>query len=210
MITSRVLFCTLLAAGTVGTATAADAASSPAATSPAGSSRAAASPTAPRAAFSITSSAFRPGGMIPKVHLCTSDGSGDPAQKNESPPFTWTGGPAEAKSYAIIMRDLDNNALLHWIIYDIPATVGSLPQNVEHVYQPTVPAGSRQIYYRGSASLFGYQGPCSPSSINTYEFTVYALNKATLSELNQNSSIRTAAQAIMKASIGSTAVSGES
>ncbi|MBT2210964.1 MULTISPECIES: YbhB/YbcL family Raf kinase inhibitor-like protein [Actinomadura] len=205
MITSRVLFCALLAAGTACTATAADAASAPAAPT-----RAASSPAASKAAFSITSSAFRPGGTIPKVHLCTSDGSGDPGQKNESPPFAWTGGPAEAKSYAIIMRDLDNNALLHWIIYDIPATVGSLPQNVEHVYQPTVPAGSRQVYYRGSASLFGYQGPCSPSSVNTYEFTVYALNKATLSELSSNSSIRTAAQAIMRASIGSTAVSGES
>lgn len=56
-------------------------------------------PAAPkRAAFSITSGAFQPGGTIPKVHECTSSGDNDPQKKNESPPFAWSGGPAEAKS----------------------------------------------------------------------------------------------------------------
>ncbi|WP_207936048.1 YbhB/YbcL family Raf kinase inhibitor-like protein [Actinomadura sp. KC216] len=162
------------------------------------------------AALAITSTAFTNGGRIPIVHECTSSGDNDPRKKNESPPLAWTGGPAETQSYAIIMRDVDNRNLLHWIIYDIPATVAELPQNVEHVYKPTVPAGSRQIYYRGSASLFGYQGPCSPSSVNTYTFTVYALNRATLTELNENSTIQTAANSITRASLGSAVISGES
>ncbi|MFC4055333.1 YbhB/YbcL family Raf kinase inhibitor-like protein [Actinomadura syzygii] len=205
MIIKRTVSSVLLVVCAAGTSVAA-AAPSTAAPDPA-----APAPAAPkRAAFTITSSAFQPGGMIPKVHECTSSGDNDPQKKNESPPFAWSGGPAEAKSYAIIMRDLDNNALLHWIIYDIPPDAAALPQNVEHVYQPAVPKGSRQVYYRGSASLFGYQGPCSPSSVNTYEFTLYALNRATLTELNDKSTVRAAADVIAKATIATTKVSGES
>nr|WP_245193035.1 YbhB/YbcL family Raf kinase inhibitor-like protein [Amycolatopsis alba] len=161
-------------------------------------------------AFALSSTAFANGGLIPKVHECTSGGGNDPAKKNESPPLAWSGAPAAAKSYAIVMRDLDNNNLIHWVIYDIPAATASLPQNVQHVYQPPVPAGSRQVYYRGSASLFGYQGPCSPSTVNTYEFVVHALNRASLTNLNSNSSTQTAARAITAASIGSAKISGES
>ncbi|MFC6879013.1 MULTISPECIES: YbhB/YbcL family Raf kinase inhibitor-like protein [Actinomadura] len=169
----------------------------------------AAAASGPRAAFTLTSSAFTEGGTIPKVHECTSGGN-DPRQKNESPPLAWAGAPAAAKSYAIVMRDLDNANLIHWVIYDIPPAATSLPQNVEHAYMPSVPAGARQVYYRGSASLYGYQGPCSPRTVNTYEFTVHALNKAKLTELNNSSSTQTAARAIANASVASTKLSGES
>ncbi|MFI6395054.1 YbhB/YbcL family Raf kinase inhibitor-like protein [Nonomuraea sp. NPDC050547] len=160
-------------------------------------------------AFTLTSSAFSPGGVIPKVHECTSGGS-DPRQRNESPPLSWAGAPAAARSHAIVMRDLDNNNLIHWVIYDIPVSVTSLPQNVDHAYRPSIPSGSRQVYYRGSASLFGYQGPCSPRTVNTYEFVVHALNRATLSELTSGSSTQTAARIIANASLGSARLSGES
>ncbi|GAA3884697.1 hypothetical protein GCM10022243_56890 [Saccharothrix violaceirubra] len=169
-----------------------------------------ASATPTRNAFTLSSTAFADGGTIPKVHECTSGGGNDPAKKNESPPLAWSGAPAGAKSYALIMRDIDNANLIHWVIYDIPVSATSLPQNVQHVYQPPVPAGSRQIYYRGSASLYGYQGPCSPSTVNTYDFVVHALNKASLTNLNNNSSTQTAARAITAASIGSARITGES
>ncbi|MEV0582767.1 YbhB/YbcL family Raf kinase inhibitor-like protein [Nonomuraea sp. NPDC050310] len=164
----------------------------------------------PSAAFTVTSSAFAPGGLIPKVHECTSSGTNDPRQKNESVPLSWSGAPTGARSYAVIMRDLDNSQLIHWVIYDIPAGVTSLPQNVDHTYRPSVPAGARQVYYRGSASLYGYQGPCSPRRVNTYEFTVHALNRATLSELTSSSSTSTAARVITAATLGTARVSGES
>ncbi|MEV0679254.1 YbhB/YbcL family Raf kinase inhibitor-like protein [Actinosynnema sp. NPDC050436] len=177
--------------------------------SPAAASAAAPAPT-DEAAFTLSSTAFANGGVMPKVHECTSGGGNDPAKKNESPPLAWSGAPAAAQSYAIVMRDLDNANLIHWVIYDIPVSATSLPQNVQHVYQPPVPAGSRQVYYRGSASLYGYQGPCSPSTVNTYEFVVHALNRASLTNLNSNSSTQTAARAITSASIGSARITGES
>ncbi|NUR84129.1 MAG: YbhB/YbcL family Raf kinase inhibitor-like protein [Nonomuraea sp.] len=173
------------------------------------SSIAAASP-ARSAAFVLTSSAFTQGGLIPKVHECTSSGTNDPRQRNESPPLSWSGAPAAAQSYAIVMRDLSNRNLIHWVIYDIPANVTALPQNVDHAYLPSVPAGARQVYYRGSASLYGYQGPCSPWSVNTYQFVVHALDRAVLSELSSGSSTTTAAAVISAASVGSAALSGRS
>ncbi|GAA2634830.1 YbhB/YbcL family Raf kinase inhibitor-like protein [Actinomadura fulvescens] len=169
-----------------------------------------AAPSFAQSAYTLTSTAFAEGGVIPKVHECTSSGTGDPSQRNESPPLAWAGAPATAQSYAIVMRDLDNANLIHWVIYDIPANVSSLPQNVQHVYMPPVPAGARQVYYRGSASLFGYQGPCSPRTVNTYQFTVHALSRAKLSELNSSSSTQTAARVISNASLGSARLSGES
>ncbi|MFC3983782.1 MULTISPECIES: YbhB/YbcL family Raf kinase inhibitor-like protein [Streptosporangium] len=165
--------------------------------------------TAGHAAFALTSAAFTEGGTIPKVHECTSGGN-DPRQHNESPPLTWAGAPTAARSYALVMRDLDNNNLIHWVIYDIPVSVTSLPQNVDHAYRPTVPSGARQVYYRGSASLYGYQGPCSPRTVNTYEFVVYALNRASLTELTTSSSTQTAARVIANASLGSARLTGES
>ncbi|MEV0439815.1 YbhB/YbcL family Raf kinase inhibitor-like protein [Streptomyces spectabilis] len=167
-------------------------------------------PSAPRSAFALSSTAFTDGGVIPKVHECTSGGGSDPAKRNESPPLTWSGAPAAAKSYAIVMRDLDNANLIHWVIYDIPPSTTSLPQNVDHTYRPSVPAGARQVYYRGSASLYGYQGPCSPSTVNTYEFVVHALDQASLTNLNSSSSTRTAAREIAAATIGSARITGES
>ncbi|WP_308283995.1 YbhB/YbcL family Raf kinase inhibitor-like protein [Streptomyces buecherae] len=193
MKSARIALCALLVTGAVGL-------------SPATAS----STSAPHGAFTLTSAAFADGGVIPKVHECTSGGGSDPGKRNESPPLTWSGAPTAAKSYAIVMRDVDNSNLIHWVIYDIPASTTTLPQNVDHAYRPSTPAGARQVYYRGSASLYGYQGPCSPSTVNTYDFVVHALDQASLTSLNANSSTRTAAREIAAASIGSARITGES
>ncbi|MFH8797225.1 YbhB/YbcL family Raf kinase inhibitor-like protein [Streptomyces sp. NPDC017941] len=197
MRSAKVALCALLVTGAVGL-------------SPTTASSTASAPSTPWNAFALSSPAFVDGGVIPKVHECTSGGGNDPAKRNESPPLTWAGAPTAAKSYAIVMRDLDNSHLIHWVIYDIPASTTALPQNVDHTYRPSTPAGARQVYYRGSASLYGYQGPCSPSTVNTYEFVVHALNQTSLTRLNSNSSTQTAAREIVAASIGSARISGES
>ncbi|SFP62768.1 YbhB/YbcL family Raf kinase inhibitor-like protein [Amycolatopsis rubida] len=168
---------------------------------------AAASANPGRAAFALSSAAFADGGMIPKVHDCASSGDGDPGKKNESPPLAWSGAPEQAKSYAIVLHDLDNG-IIHWVVYDIPANIAGLPQNIDHVYQPTVPAGSRQAYYRGSANFFGYQGPCTTN--HTYEWAVHALNKESLTELGSASSTQAAEAAIDAATIATASLRGSS
>ena len=154
--------------------------------------------------LALTSSAFTQGAMIPQRHLCSSGGG-----QNISPALTWTAGPAATQSYAVIMRDLDYmNGFLHWVIWDIPASALALPENVDHTYQPAAPAGAKQAPFNGSVT--GYYGPCSPSSVNTYEFTVYALPNATLPGLTQQSTKEQASSAIVGAALASAKLSGES
>lgn len=155
-------------------------------------------------AFELTSSVLMEGGTIPEEHECTSGGG-----QNVSPPLSWTAGPAGTMSYAIVMRDLDfMSGFIHWVIWDIPSDVTSLPAGVEGVYQPSVPAGAKQAPF--NAGTIGYFGPCSPNSVNTYEFTVYAVGTATIPGLDDQSTKQEAEAAIVGAAIGSATLSGES
>jgi hypothetical protein len=156
------------------------------------------------AEFSLTSSAFSEGESIPQRHACTSGGG-----ENISPPLAWTAGPAGTQSYAVIMRDRDfQNGFLHWVIWDIPAGEHALPENVEAGFEPSAPAGAKQApFVDGTVAYFG---PCSPNTVNTYEFTVHALPTATLAGLDATSTMQQAATAIEAASLASAALAGES
>jgi Raf kinase inhibitor-like YbhB/YbcL family protein len=78
----------------------------------------------------------------------------------------------------------------HWVIWNIPANVTSLPEDIEHVAMPSMPAGSTQSLvdldgFQGS----GYLGPC-PQAVNStqsYVFTLYALDVATVPNLTATS-----------------------
>jgi Raf kinase inhibitor-like YbhB/YbcL family protein len=156
------------------------------------------------AAFELTSTAYTEGGAIPEKYECQTGGG-----ENVSPPLAWTAGPSGTQSYAIVMRDLDfQNGFLHWVMWDIPAATLSLPEDVEQVYEPATPAGAKQAPFNGNQ--IGYFGPCSPSSTNTYEITVYAIPDASLTTLDQNSTKQEAADAITAAATASAKLAGES
>jgi Raf kinase inhibitor-like YbhB/YbcL family protein len=151
----------------------------------------------------LTSSAYMEGQKIPTVHECS------PAGQNQSMPLAWTPGPQGTQSYAIVMRDLDfQMGFIHWVIWDIPANVMSLPQDVQHAYQPSIPAGAKQAPFNGQVT--GYYGPCSPNSVNTYELTLYAIPTATIAGLTQMTSKAQAATAIVNAATATAKLSGES
>jgi Raf kinase inhibitor-like YbhB/YbcL family protein len=159
------------------------------------------------ATFTLTSTAFAEGGMVPLRYECGPPLSKGPGE-NVSPPLAWTGGPT-AGSYAIVMRDRDFMNLVHWVIYDIPAATHDLPEDVNAVYMPLVPDGARQAELQGSG-YFGYFGPCSPSSVNTYEWTVHAIADPMLGGVTRDSTEDEIADAVEAASIGSASLSGES
>jgi len=154
-------------------------------------------------ALALTSTAFAEGEMIPEKHGCP----GVPGGQNVSPPLAWTGGPSDAQSYAIVMRDIDFAGFLHWVIFDIPKGK-SLPEGVEAVFEPANVAGAKQSRFASGAP--GYFGPCSPTTVNTYQFTVHALPDATLPGMTDQSTNQEAATAIEAASLASAALPGES
>jgi Raf kinase inhibitor-like YbhB/YbcL family protein len=93
-----------------------------------------------------------------------------------SPPFAWTPGPSATLSYALVMYD-PSPKFTHWVVWDIPPSALALPAALGSSATLTMPAGAKQA----AGSGMGYLGPCPPMSMtHTYEFTLYALDVATL------------------------------
>ena len=117
--------------------------------------------------FQIKSSAFENGKPIPIKYT----GQG----KDVSPPLEWSNPPAGTKSFAIINDDPDApvGTWVHWVIYDIPANVTKLPENVPA--KETLPDGSKQGL--NDWGRVGYGGPMPPpGNPHRYFFKIYALD----------------------------------
>jgi Raf kinase inhibitor-like YbhB/YbcL family protein len=117
-------------------------------------------------AMEITSTAFANEGMIPRRFTC--DG------EDISPPLSWKGMPGGTKSLALIADDPDapRKTWVHWVVYNLPASSGGLPENVPP--EKTLADGGRQ----GTSDFgrIGYGGPCPPSGTHRYFFKLYALD----------------------------------
>ncbi len=145
------------------------AAPAPAAAPPAGRGGGAARPRAIRV-MSLTSSAFADGGSIPARHAQTG--------RDVSPPLAWSGVPDSTQSLVLIVHDADaaigdgNDDLLHWMVWNIPASLTSLAEGVPQGAQAS--NGMRQISGTGPY----YRGPAAPSTgpAHHYVFELYALD----------------------------------
>lgn len=118
----------------------------------------------------IRSSAFSPHGRIPARHT----GQGE----DVSPPLEWTDAPEDARSFAVICHDPDaplckagSYGFVHWVLYNIPASVTSLAEN------------GGAAYTRGRTDFDGtsYGGPIPPASHGPhhYYFWLLALDRET-------------------------------
>jgi Raf kinase inhibitor-like YbhB/YbcL family protein len=119
----------------------------------------------------IESTAFAGGGAIPKLYTC--DG------KDVSPPLTWSGVPVTARSLALICDDPDapRGIWTHWVIFDLPASVGGLGEGVPAHERVTVTeGGGSAIQGKNDFGKPGYGGPCPPSGTHRYFFRIYALD----------------------------------
>jgi len=114
----------------------------------------------------LTSSSFKHEGMIPAKYTC--DG------QNISPPLSWSGAPDTTKSFALICDDPDAPVGLwvHWVIFDIPATVRAFPENVSR--KEEIPGLGKNG--KNTSRRWGYDGPCPPDGLHRYYFKLYALD----------------------------------
>ena len=146
--------------------------------------------------FTLTSPSFMEGETIPGIHHV---GGG-----NISPELNWVGVPAEAQSLGVFFHDLSINNP-HSGIWNIPADATGLPEDVEHVAMPPSVPGAVQC--RAWTNEFGYGGMGSPS--NEYEFTVYALDVASLDgEIDQNTPRAQVRQALIDHAVATATLSG--
>jgi len=116
--------------------------------------------------FALKSTAFAAGGMIPGLYTCQG--------RDISPPLSWTGAPSGTRSFALICDDPDApmGTWVHWVYFNIPASVSSLPQAVPKTQKPS-PGG---VHGRSSFKDLGYGGPCPPWGTHRYFFRLYALD----------------------------------
>ena len=119
-------------------------------------------------AFILTSAALKDGATIPGKYTC--DGV------DVSPPLAWSGAPAGTRSVALIADDPDapGGTWVHWVLYNLPAEVSDLPENIAKVESLDL-GGARQG--RNDFRRPGYGGPCPPPGpAHRYFFKLYALD----------------------------------
>jgi hypothetical protein len=120
----------------------------------------------PKMEIKVTSSAFKNDGMIPSKYTCDGD--------DVSPPLQWETVPQGTKSIALICDDPDApmGTFVHWVLFNLPADVKELAENVPA--DKTLPSGAGQGIT--DFGRVGYGGPCPPSGTHRYFFKIYALD----------------------------------
>jgi Raf kinase inhibitor-like YbhB/YbcL family protein len=108
--------------------------------------------------MTVTSPVFM-NGVIPSQFTCHGAG--------QSPPVFWSGAPAGAKSFALVVDDSEApiTPYVYWIVFNISPGTDIAPG--------MIPPDARQA--GNSSGTAKYLPPC-PDHSHQYRFTVYALN----------------------------------
>lgn len=135
-------------------------------------------PPAPAAAhLRLLSTSFRSLESIPVEHTCD-------AAAPVSEELHWTGAPAGTQSLALVLFDPDARppkGFVHWVAYDIPATVDAIPSGKYD--QAALTAGGTQLGTNGDNGRGkpGFIPSCPPPGApHHYIFTLYALSVPSL------------------------------
>jgi Raf kinase inhibitor-like YbhB/YbcL family protein len=127
----------------------------------------------------LTTTAFTDGGTIPIKF--TQAAPGVATGEGTSPALSWTGGPATGVvSYVLHMHDAEvsrnrtTDDQLHWLVWNLPASVTSLAEGLPKGEK--LPNGAYQISATGQV----YRGPGAPANgpPHHYTFELYALDIA--------------------------------
>jgi len=99
--------------------------------------------------------------------------------KSLSPQVSWTKGPASTKSYVVALEDSDAQArgapITHWVAFNIPASVTSLPGGLPPQGSGAVPAG--MLFANNIRGQAAYMGPGTPpKSTHHYHLQVLAID----------------------------------
>ncbi len=111
-----------------------------------------------------------------------SGGGGD----DVSPQLSWSGFPAETKSFAVTIHDPDaptGSGFWHWAVYNIPASVTSLAAGAGVEGGAGLPAGAAMLSNEMGGKSFTGAGPPPGTGTHHYNIVVHALDVGHL-ELN--------------------------
>lgn len=127
-------------------------------------------------AFDLVSPDFKSGGILPQWARSDIAGAGG---EDRSPTLHWNGAPSGTKSFALTVFDPDaptGSGWWHWAVYNIPASVESLPQDAGSADGQLLPQGA--ITVPNELRLPSYLGAAPPAGHgeHRYVFTLSALD----------------------------------
>jgi Raf kinase inhibitor-like YbhB/YbcL family protein len=122
--------------------------------------------------FTLTSSTFKDGQMMPRKVANKNAQNPNCVGDNVSPQLSWTGAPDGTRSFALLMEDPEGRGgagVHHWVAYGIPPNVTSFAEGE---------VSKESDKYTGGKSTQGvgfYSGPCTPPGTpHHYTFVVIA------------------------------------
>jgi Raf kinase inhibitor-like YbhB/YbcL family protein len=126
--------------------------------------------------MSLTSAEVKDGGTIANEQVFKGFGC---TGNNVSPSLSWSGAPSGTKSFAVTIYDPDaptGSGWWHWVVFNLPASVTSLPKGAGDVKSKLMPKGA--IQSRTDFGSDGYGGPCPPpgDKPHHYQITVFAVD----------------------------------
>lgn len=126
--------------------------------------------------FTLSSPTLPEGKPLPNAQVFNSFGC---TGGNLSPELVWSNAPGGTKSFAVTVYDPDaptGSGWWHWVIFNIPASMTSLPAGAGDPASGKAPQGAIQSQTDFGAPGFG--GACPPpgDKPHRYIFTVHALN----------------------------------
>ena len=126
--------------------------------------------------FTVTSTDVSDGERMPTAQVSGIFGAGG---TDTSPQLSWSGFPAETKSFAVTVYDPTAptaSGFWHWAVADIPASITTLPPGAGDEDSASLPDGAWQL--KNDASLARYLGAAPPagSGKHNYFIAVHALD----------------------------------
>jgi Raf kinase inhibitor-like YbhB/YbcL family protein len=130
--------------------------------------------------FTVTSTDVADGERVSMPHVSGVFGAGG---EDISPELSWSGFPAETKSFCVTCFDPDaptGSGFWHWAVANIPVSVTSLPTGAGSPDSGAIPDGA--ITLKCDASAARYIGAAPPAGHGThrYVFTVHAVGAESL------------------------------
>jgi hypothetical protein len=122
--------------------------------------------------FTLTSTTFKDGQMMPRKVANNLSNNPNCVGMNVSPQLSWSNPPEGTKSFAILMEDPEGRGgagVHHWVAYGIAPTVTSFAEG--ELSKPS----DKYVGGKSTQGVGYYSGPCTPpGSPHHYTFVVIA------------------------------------